>query len=418
LSADPYSSVTKATPAADQEAQVMRNTSIRRRVVVPFVGIALACAVSACGSDSSSDGGDASADATDSTTSATASTDGSGSDLDAELAADYKGTYTTPPTSAPTPQTDADVWVVPCGKVVPGCEAPAEGAVAAGEALGWKMTIADGALGVGDGYSVAIRQAVAAKADAIIVTGIDCDFAKGGLQAAKDAGIPTILFGGFDCDDTPLFTAEVELSEQYPTFGDFMKAWGAAKARWLIKATDGKAKVLNVLATDSRTASYPSIGFADELEKDCPDCSIADTVKMVVPDVAGPLAQKFSASLLAHPDANAVQPVFDSFILAGAMPQAIAGTGRKMTIVGGEGLAPAISLVHAGQVGAEVAYDYGWAGYAAIDTTIRTLAGEDTVPEGWGWQTIDADHNLPADGQGYAVDYDYASAYKAAWGIS
>ena len=392
----------------------MRNTSIRSRAVAPLVGIALACAVSACGSDSSSDSGDAGSG--DGGASASAGADSA--DVTAALEADYKGTFTAPPTSAPAPAADADVWVVPCGKVVPGCEAPAEGAVAAGEALGWKMTIADGALGVGDGYSVAIRQAVAAKADAIIVTGIDCDFAKGGLQAAKDAGIPTILFGGFDCDDKPLFTAEVELSEQYPTFGDFMKAWGAAKARWLIKATDGKANVLNVLATDSRTASYPSIGFADELEKDCPDCSIADTVKMVVPDVAGPLAQKFSASLLAHPDANAVQPVFDSFILAGAMPQAIAGTGRKMTIVGGEGLAPAISLVHAGQVGAEVAYDNGWAGYAAIDTTIRTLAGEDTVPEGWGWQTIDADHNLPADGQGYAVDYDYASAYKAAWGIS
>src|SRR3954449_3816671 len=191
----------------------MRITSIRRRAVVPLVGLALACALSACGSDSSSDSGDAGSGSTAST-----SADATGADISAELEADYKGTFTAPPSSAPTPAADADVWVVPCGKVVAGCEAPAEGAVAAGEALGWKMTIADGALGVGDGYSVAIRQAVAAKADAIIVTGIDCDFAKGGLQAAKDADIPTILFGGFDCKDTPLFTSEVKYNEAYPTF--------------------------------------------------------------------------------------------------------------------------------------------------------------------------------------------------------
>ena len=391
----------------------MRNTSIRRRAIAPLVGIALACGLSACGSDSSSDGGDAGSGSDAST-----SVGATGADIDAELAADYKGTFTAPPTSAPTPAADANVWVVPCGKVVAGCQAPAEGAVEAGEALGWKMTIADGALGVGDGYSVAIRQAVAAKADAIIVTGIDCDYAKGGLQAAKDAGIPTILFGGFDCDDAPLFTTEVKLSEEYPSFGDFLKAWGAAKARWLINATDGKAKVINTVVTDSRTARYPSEGFADELAKSCPDCAIVDNLEFQVADMAGPLAQKFSAILLSNPDANAIQPTFDSFILAGSMPQAIASTGRKMTIIGGEGLAPGISLIHAEQVGAAIGWDNGWAGWGAIDTTIRVLAGEDTVPQGWGWQTVDADHDLPADGEGYATGFDFRSAYKAAWGIS
>ncbi|MFL6178510.1 MAG: sugar ABC transporter substrate-binding protein [Actinomycetes bacterium] len=378
-----------------------------------MVGIALACGLSACGSDSSSGKGDS-----DSGGGASTSVASSAADIDAKLEADYKGTFTAPPTSAPTPPADANVWVVACGKVVVGCEAPAEGAVEAGKALGWKMTIADGALGVGDGYSVAIRQAVAAKADAIIVTGIDCDYAKGGLQAAKDAGIPTIAFGGFDCEDTPLYTSDVKYSEEYPTFEDFLKGWGAAKARWLINATDGKAKVINTSITDSKTALFPAEGFADELEKACPDCSIVDTLKFQVADVAGPLAQKFSAILLANPDADAVHSVYDAFLLAGSMPQAIAGTGRKMTVVGGEGLAPAISLIHAGQVGGEVAWDFNWFGYAVVDTTIRVMAGEDAVLEGLGWQTVDADHNPPADGKGYEADFDFRSAYKAAWGVS
>jgi ribose transport system substrate-binding protein len=399
----------------------MRNTSIRRRAVVPLAGIAIACALSACGSNASSANGNSgsgkSASASAAGTSG-ASTSAASADLNAALEADYKGTFTAPPTSAPTPKAHANVWVVPCGKVIPGCEVPAEGAVEAGKALGWKMTIADGALGVGDGYSVAIRQAVAAKADAIIVAGIDCDYAKGGLRAAKDAGIPTINFGGFDCAGTPLYTASLEMSDKYPSWGDFLKAWGAAKARWLIKATGGKAKVINTFATDTKDIQYPSEGFADELKKDCPGCSIVDTVKFRVPDLAGPLAQMFSAAMLAHPEANAVNSTFDSVILAGAMPQAIAATGRKMTIIGGEGLAPGISLVHAGQVGAEVGWDDVWAGWAAIDTTIRVLDGKGPVPEGLGWQTVDAGHNLPAAGKGYTVGFDYRSAYKAAWGIS
>src|SRR4051812_32442376 len=122
----------------------MRNTSIKRRLVVPLVGIALACAVSACGSGSSSGSSGAGSGGGDSAKSA---------EMNAELQADYKGTFTTPPTSTPKPPADANVWVVVCGKVVVGCEAPAEGAVEAGKVLGWKMTIADGALGVGDGYS-------------------------------------------------------------------------------------------------------------------------------------------------------------------------------------------------------------------------------------------------------------------------
>ena len=77
----------------------MRNTSIRRRAVAPLVGIALACGLSACGSDSSSDGGDAGSGSDAST-----SVGATGADIDAELAADYKGTFTCLLYTSPSPR--------------------------------------------------------------------------------------------------------------------------------------------------------------------------------------------------------------------------------------------------------------------------------------------------------------------------
>jgi ribose transport system substrate-binding protein len=57
-----------------------------------------------------------------------------------------------------------------------------------------------------------------------------------------------------------------------------------------------------------------------------------------------------------------------------------------------------------------------WNGYGIADTVNRALAGEEQVAQGIGWQTIDADHNLPASG-GYVAPVDYKSAYRTLWGL-
>jgi ribose transport system substrate-binding protein len=56
--------------------------------------------------------------------------------------------------------------------------------------------------------------------------------------------------------------------------------------------------------------------------------------------------------------------------------------------------------------------------WGLADTLNRVFAGDDpaTFPsQGSGWQYIDADHNLPAEGDAYNPSYDYQSAYKAIW---
>jgi len=88
-----------------------------------------------------------------------------------------------------------------------GCSRPVAGAVAAAQALGWKTKVFDGQFGADDAYDTGIRQAVAAKATAILLIGIDCNTAKAGLEAAKSAGIPVLGANSFDCNDPPLTLA-------------------------------------------------------------------------------------------------------------------------------------------------------------------------------------------------------------------
>lgn len=107
----------------------------------------------------------------------------------------------------------------------------------------------------------------------------------------KSAGIPVIGDYSFDCDNNKLFAASTQMTSAHPDIRDWLTAYGAAKADWLIKATDGKAKVITSDLRNSLTATMPQAGFDAELKAKCPGYSSA-------------YAKKFSSVLVAHPDAN------------------------------------------------------------------------------------------------------------------
>lgn len=333
------------------------------------------------------------------------------------LDADYAGTFGTPPIKGPAVAKDAKVWAVVCSAVAAGCQAPAEALAEAGHELGWHVTIADGKFGVGDGYNVAIRQAIAAKADAIVLFGIDCAMAPGALKDAKHAGIVTVNSGGFDCPDAPVFTASLQWNEQNPDFAGWLQATGAAKARWLIDATDGKANVIVQDDIDSQLPVNIVKGFTDEMKAKCPGCTV-ERMKFSGQDIQnGVFAQKFSAALVANPTANAVVCPLDTFCQTSNVVAATASAGRHITIVGGEGLAQTMEAIRGGKIAAAQGWDSGWAGYATADIVNRALNTTDQVPEGLGYRTIDADHNLPKKGP-YTSSVDYKSAYRTLWHLT
>ena len=162
---------------------IRHRLSMLSRIGVLSVGAALA--VSACSSSGSSPSASSSGDAASSS---------SGSSAVAPFAADlakyYKGEFTSPPTAAPSPSNNVNLWIISCGQASEGCSGPSAAAKTAAQKLGWKVTVFDGNFGTGDAYNGGLRQAIAAHATAIITVGVDCNLAKTGYQARQGCRHP------------------------------------------------------------------------------------------------------------------------------------------------------------------------------------------------------------------------------------
>ncbi|HEX6285961.1 MAG TPA: sugar ABC transporter substrate-binding protein, partial [Acidimicrobiia bacterium] len=59
-----------------------------------------------------------------------------------------------------------------------------------------------------------------------------------------------------------------------------------------------------------------------------------------------------------------------------------------------------------------------WIFWGLADSLNRIFAGEDpaTLPnQGGGWQFVDAEHNIPPEGESYSPPVDFRTAYTAIW---
>src|SRR5688572_4388792 len=83
----------------------------------------------------------------------------------------YAGTNAEPPTSGPKPERGKNVWVISCAQSLESCARGSAAEKAAGRELGWKTTIFDGKADPAT-FNSGIRQALADKADGIILNGI------------------------------------------------------------------------------------------------------------------------------------------------------------------------------------------------------------------------------------------------------
>jgi len=367
--------------------------------------VALAVSLSAC-SDASSDvtptaDSSLSADAQAALDSAYA---GVGSDL-ADL-------------PAVTPESGKNLYVVSCGESVASCALNAAAMKAAGEAVGWTVTIADGKLSP-DGFAAAIRQGVAGGADVIIPVGIGCGVAQAAFQEAVDAGITIVGGGGVDDCDPKLWATQrlwlpdVTPIEQWNTFG-------GQQAEYAFGKNDGdvKAVVLNFTTqvwgqwlTDGVNAKLDELGGGE----------VVETVDVSDPETAdGSFIQKVTTALLSHPEANTLIVPVDGWLsngLAAAIVQA--GLDDQLLVIGRGGDAPALDLIRQGNSGidATIGFAYAWGAWGSVDTAIRVFAGLEPQYIGEPSQAVDADNNMPASGQ-YDGNIDYIKVFETAWGVN
>ncbi|MGE0066777.1 MAG: sugar ABC transporter substrate-binding protein [Solirubrobacterales bacterium] len=371
-----------------------------------------------CGS-----GGSDSTASSDASTQA-ASTKGSSSEFLAanakELEADYKGTFEAPDNTSPTPAKGKSVWVLSCGQVAEGCAIPAAAAEEAGEAVGWNMKLVDGNLNPST-YGSLISQAAAAQADAVLLDAIDCPLVQGPLKQARAAGVKVVAWGSIDCDD-PRIGGEA-LFDREVTFGDgsegepkHSEEMGEAKARWLISATEGEAKIIDIVQPEILLFKFMDESFRKALEP-CTTCEIVDTVEVTNADYGPELQSKTQEALLRNPDANALVVPYDALLGLGVEP-ALKASGREdeLEVTALQGFPDTIKMMREGVVDAVFGEASEWQGWAAVDALNRLFDGSPAVSSGIGHQTVDKEHNMPKSG-GFEPPIDFKSAYEAAWGL-
>jgi ribose transport system substrate-binding protein len=351
----------------------------------------------------------------------------------AALAKNREGTDRAMPSSAPKPQAGKNVWVISCAQAAEGCSQPSAGAKAAGETLGWKITVFDGK-GSPDVFAQGIRAAISDKADAIILGAVDCIAAKSALEEAHQAGVKIYGLFAMDCDDPlagggkPLFDAQLlyenGMTIQQYSEGPFVRS----VADYVIAKTKGQAKIIEFTENDSLIAKHLIKGFEARIEE-CSTCKIVSRVPITLSDlVTGKLQAKTAAALTRNPEANVVHAPYDTALILG-VAQAVAASGRSddLLVPGGEGLSPNIGFIRDNKGQDSIAGSpANWLGWAAIDGVNRMIQGQPQVDEGIGMQTLDTDGPLPkkttyydgnidADGN---PKQDYVAHFKQIWGVS
>ncbi len=336
------------------------------------------------------------------------------------LAELYKGSEEQPPTSGPKAVPDKYVAVVSCGLESEGCLEGTEAFLEATKVIGWKTKTFNGKVNVNNGFATAIRSALATQPDAIALLGINCPEVKTSVEEIASAGIPIASYAGEDCGTgseefwsfPQLYNKGVENSnETYEEYGEF-------EAAYLIDATEGKAKILQV-AFD--------VGFGVAVKKGqdamfakCAECEVLETLEFEGAETVpgGPLYTRFETLLTKYPEANAVAIPFDS-LAAGGLSKAITDSGRagEITAVSGEGNKETLRLIReeAGLNAEGAASSRGWIAWGLADNLNRYLAGQPVVYPGVGYVSISKEKNMPPDGQSYETPVDYKGAYEKIW---
>src|SRR5215831_4548637 len=212
-----------------------------------------------------------------------------------ELDRAYQGTEREPPKSAAKPTPGKKVWIISPGQIGESASIATNAAKEAGELIGWKMTLYDSKLDVAN-FSLGIRQAVAAQADGVILHSIDCPLVKQALAEARAAKVKIVAYYALDCDDPsvkgqPMYDASVNFGSQFGDYAALTRAWGAAKADWVITRTKGRAKVISFKEDELLVVKYIREGFEEELAK-CKSCEIVKTVDFTLQDLGPKLQQR------------------------------------------------------------------------------------------------------------------------------
>ena len=331
----------------------------------------------------------------------------------------YKGEVQAPPTTGPKAVKGKNVWLINCPQVLEACTIITQGFDSAAKLLGWHLTLVD-AKAQPNLFDSGVREAIAAKANAIVDTSYDCAHVKSGLLAAKAAHIPVIGYAAIDCPQ-PMFTAALDELGSINT-AVYQDARGKAiadytVARLLERGITG-GQVVEIRSTDIQGNNYQWDAWQKEMKLRCPKCTLIPAL-FASAQVPNPASETWKSMLLAHPNAVAVSTLLDAWLPAG-LEADLKGAQHKIPVVCcGDGIPLGITAIQSGAITADALWPHLFETWGVADTLNRIFAGvkAQNIPnEGGEIIFIDRSHNMPKGGSTVAdVPLDYRATYKAIW---
>lgn len=276
-------------------------------------------------------------------------------------------------------------------------------------ALGWKFISVD----VSKDFNAGVTQALELHPDGLLSQVTESDADSQALAQIAAAKVPHVEFtvGTTDLNVHNPGIAHI-IDFHYPQQGQIV----AAEA---VVATGGHAR-LGLLHTEPNSSNQQEIQGIKDYFAQHGGGTVAANQQVANSLMGTPqMGQAAVAFVQGHPDVNVVWDEFDGVALNAVPAIRAAGLAAKDPEISNEGDAPNLDFIRTdgGQI-ADVAEPYSWAVYASFDALNRIFNGvpvpeDDGIPLG-----LLTKDNLPAEGQRYDGGYDYASKYKALWGVN
>lgn len=325
-----------------------------------------------------------------------------------------------PQATEPGPAFDASkargktVWTVPTSSTVPIIKLQNDALVAALKPLGVKVMnySTDGSP---DSWVVAMNQAVANRADAIVLEGVDPGLIAPQISQAKAAKIPVI----WD------FAIEGPVSEVAPTVDATValpfKLSSRLMSELAVLQTNGKAVVEQYGLKTQRQNPVYTDGIASSLKSACSSCQVDGYQDEPIPNWSQQLTSETRNLLTSKPNVNVLMPYYDGMVqfIEPAVTQANAQ--GDVRIITHDGTPSVLTSIKNGKVvTADVGTSNTWQAWATADQTLRVLTGTAPVADEqipvrvWIKDNIDQATGDNAEG-GYGDSY--VAMYHKLWGV-
>lgn len=279
---------------------------------------------------------------------------------------------------------------------------------------GVTMNVVD-AKGSVDTANKGFQQAIATKADAVVIQALPASLFAAQIAQAKAAGIKVVIANAGTPGDV---SGGVDAAVSF----DYVQV-GKLIGDWVVADSKGRGKAL-VVTSDDVPASQPQAqGTVSEVKRLCPSCDVK-TQDVQIPQWESSIPTLFQTTVNSDPERKYLLPLYDGQALAGLGALRTGGKGDKVAVGAFNATPGIVEQLKDAKSGLKL--DIGgqneWWAYAATDQVFRVLSGTTPVEDyAIGlriFDTSNADLIQGTDEYSWYASNDYSTKFPALWQAS